>query len=104
MPNYVETKADFDAILKDNALVVVDFTASWCGPCKFIGPKFDEMESKYTNVKFIKVDVDENEETSAAVGISAMPTFFFYKNGEKVGEVVGASAEKLEQLISSNSS
>uniref|UniRef100_A0A8C4EBJ2 Thioredoxin domain-containing protein n=1 Tax=Dicentrarchus labrax TaxID=13489 RepID=A0A8C4EBJ2_DICLA len=67
-------------------LVVVDFTATWCGPCKQIGPIFEEQSLKpeNKNVIFLKVDVDEAEDVSSSCNISCMPTFQFYKNGEKV--------------------
>ena len=61
MPEEVKTKADFDQCLKDNQKVVVDFTASWCGPCKMIGPKFAAMESEYPTLKFIKVCLSRRE-------------------------------------------
>ncbi|XP_064386041.1 thioredoxin-like isoform X2 [Halichondria panicea] len=86
MPEYLKTKNEYDQALKDagNKLVVIDFTAAWCGPCKVIGPKFEAMSLEFTDVKFYKVDVDDNDETAEHVGISAMPTFNFYKNSEKV--------------------
>ena len=82
--------------------VVVDFTATWCGPCQRIAPKFVEFAAKYTDCVFVKVDVDENEETAQACGISAMPTFQCWKGGKKVDELVGASNEKLEALVTKN--
>ncbi|XP_077981657.1 thioredoxin-like [Glandiceps talaboti] len=101
---YVKTKADFDAALKGagSKLVAVDFTASWCGPCKFIGPKFEEMSKEFTDVVFIKVDVDDNGETAEANGVSAMPTFIFFKNGEKVDSLTGADEKKLRELLTKN--
>ena len=60
-------------------LVCVDFTATWCGPCKKIGPKFVEMAGIYEDCQFVKVDVDENEETTTACNVTNMPTFQFYK-------------------------
>ncbi|KAG8006095.1 Thioredoxin [Nibea albiflora] len=96
---------DFKTILKEagNKLVVVDFTAAWCGPCKNIGPVFVEHSKKpeNQNVIFLKVDVDDAEDVSAHCQINCMPTFHFYKNGEKVDEFSGANpntlAEKLER-------
>merc|ERR1712189_136086 len=93
----IKTLADFESTLSDNERVAVDFTASWCGPCKMIGPKFEAMASDFPSIKFIKVDVDENSETSEKCGIAAMPTFFFYANGEKIHEVVGASEGYLRE-------
>lgn len=95
------TKADFVAALKDagDKLVVVDFTASWCGPCQRIAPVFAKMAEEMTDVVFVKVDVDENEEVAQDCGISAMPTFQFYKSSEKVGEFSGASEEKIRASI-----
>ncbi|XP_077981549.1 thioredoxin-like [Glandiceps talaboti] len=100
----VKTKAEFDAALKDagSKLVVVDFSAEWCGPCRMIGPIFKEMAPEYPDVVFLKVDVDVNKDTSQACGISCMPTFQFYKNGEKVDEFSGASKEKLEAALTKN--
>merc|ERR1712216_243581 len=104
MVKQVQTKAEFDETLAkaEGKLVVVDFTATWCGPCQRIGPKFVEMADEFTDCVFVKVDVDQNEETSAACGISCMPTFQFYKNGTKVAEIQGADENKLRTTVSAN--
>ncbi|KAI8509748.1 glycerol ether metabolic process [Branchiostoma belcheri] len=99
MPEFANTKAEFEALLNENATVVVDFTAVWCGPCKMIGPKFDDMEKEFPTIKFAKVDVDKNSEVAMEQGVSAMPTFKCYVNGEKVDEVVGADEAKLREMI-----
>merc|ERR1711977_148922 len=100
----IPDKAGFDKVLTDagDKLVVIDFTATWCGPCQRIGPKFVAFAEKYPDVVFIKVDVDENEEVAAECGISAMPTFHYYKNKTKVDELVGASEASLEEKIVAN--
>mmetsp|Transcript_2424 Transcript_2424/g.7206 ORF Transcript_2424/g.7206 Transcript_2424/m.7206 type:complete len:181 (+) Transcript_2424:25-567(+) len=95
------TKAEFDKALADagDKLVVVDFTASWCGPCQRIAPVFAALAEEMTDVVFVKVDVDDNEETAAACGIQSMPTFQFYKSGAKVHEFSGATKEKITDAI-----
>ena len=104
MPKLIETKAEFDQALKDagNKLVAVDFTASWCGPCQMIGPKFAAMSEEFTDVIFLKVDVDENTETAEAYDVQAMPTFKFFKNGKVIAEVVGSNEAKLRSTIEAN--
>ncbi|GMH58199.1 hypothetical protein TL16_g02555 [Triparma laevis f. inornata] len=99
MVQMIATKAEFDEIVAGDKLVVVDFTASWCGPCQMIAPIFAQLAETYGDVVFVKVDVDVNEETAAACEISAMPTFQYYKGGAKVDELVGASKEGLEGKI-----
>ncbi|XP_022321440.1 thioredoxin 1 [Crassostrea virginica] len=104
MVKQVDTKDDFDGIIKGNKLVLVDFFATWCGPCRMIAPALESWEPQYPNFVFIKVDVDENGDTAEACGISAMPTFNFYKDGEKVDEVVGADQDQIKQLLDKYSS
>ncbi|XP_034412584.1 thioredoxin [Cyclopterus lumpus] len=91
--------AEFRQILKEagDKLVVVDFTATWCGPCKMIGPLFAQQETKpeNANVIFLKVDVDEADDISKECKISCMPTFQYYKNGVKVFEFSGANIDTL---------
>ena len=86
----------FDLIFPDKLLV--DFTATWCGPCKAIGPYFEELAAKFPDVTFVKVDVDELDDVAASCGISAMPTFQLYSNGVMVKEMCGADKAKLEAL------
>ncbi|XP_071954358.1 thioredoxin-like [Antedon mediterranea] len=96
----VANKKEFDAeIAGASGLVVVDFFATWCGPCRAISPKVESMAAEFTTVLFLKVDVDENSDTAEAEEISAMPTFKFYKNGAKVDELTGANEAKLRGLI-----
>mmetsp|Transcript_11573 Transcript_11573/g.29299 ORF Transcript_11573/g.29299 Transcript_11573/m.29299 type:complete len:185 (+) Transcript_11573:294-848(+) len=80
-------------------LVVIDFTATWCGPCQMIAPIFKEMSNTYDDVVFLKVDVDENPETAANYKVSAMPTFIFVKGGVVVERVMGADPNKLQASI-----
>jgi len=87
-------------------LVVVDFFATWCGPCKNIAPFIEELETKYPNADFLKVDVEKCPNLAERLGITAMPTFIFYKNREKVTTVRGANPtvleDKLKQFYSSD--
>ena len=98
---YVDTTEDFAKTLTDagDKLVVVDFTATWCGPCQMIAPLFGELSEKNPDVVFVKVDVDENQETAAACGINCMPTFQFYKNGAKTFEMQGADPNQLTAKV-----
>uniref|UniRef100_A0A452URX7 Thioredoxin n=1 Tax=Ursus maritimus TaxID=29073 RepID=A0A452URX7_URSMA len=84
-------------------LVVVDFSATWCGPCKMIKPFFHSLSEKYSNVVFLEVDVDDSitlvEDVAAECEVKCMPTFQFFKKGQKVGEFSGANKEKLEATI-----
>ncbi|CAK9834106.1 Thioredoxin-like protein 1 [Anthophora retusa] len=80
-------------------LVVVDFTATWCGPCQRIAPIFEQLSVKYPNAVFLKVDVDKCAETAAVQGVSAMPTFIFYRNQAKLGLCQGADPVGLESKI-----
>ncbi|GKY96196.1 hypothetical protein MPSEU_000579500 [Mayamaea pseudoterrestris] len=98
-----ETLADVEALLikagSEGKLVVIDFSATWCGPCKMIAPLFEQLSESFTNVIFIKVDVDANPDTAAKYSVSAMPTFLFIKRGEVLDKLMGASPEQLESLI-----
>lgn len=81
-------------------LVVIDFSATWCGPCKMISPLFEEMAAKLEGlVTFLKVDVDDNPDTAAKYSVSAMPTFVFIKAGEVVDRLMGANPARLQELI-----
>lgn len=101
MVKFVADMSEFEALLETSKarLVVIDFTATWCGPCKFIGPIFDSLAAENPEAEFVKVDVDKAEDVAAACSIQAMPTFHFYKGGVKVAEMMGADQAKLAALI-----
>lgn len=85
------TDASFDAdVLNADQLVLVDFWATWCAPCRAIAPVLEELAAEYADrVKIVKVDVDTNPESAARFGIRSIPTLFVFKNGEKVETVIG---------------
>ncbi|XP_071847688.1 thioredoxin-like [Apostichopus japonicus] len=97
----IANMAELDAALKEagDKLVIVDFYAEWCGPCKRIAPDIKKLAEEHTDVVFLKVDVDEAEDVAAAKGIEAMPTFHFYKSGDKVVEFTGANLEQLKKHL-----
>ncbi|KAJ7970945.1 Thioredoxin [Quillaja saponaria] len=85
---------------KDSSqLVVIDFSASWCGPCKFIEPAIHAMANKFTDVEFIKIDVDELSDVAQEFEVRAMPTFVLVKKGKEIDRVVGAKKDELEKKI-----
>lgn len=95
------TSEDFDKqILTSPNLVVVDFHAKWCGPCKMIAPFLDKLDQFYESVDFFKVDIDENPELSERFNISSVPTFKFIRKGKVTKTQVGLSSpQDLEGMI-----
>ncbi|KAK4487793.1 hypothetical protein RD792_005519 [Penstemon davidsonii] len=94
-----EWKEHFQKGLESKKLVVVDFTASGCMPCLFIGQILVEIAKKTPHVIFLKVDVDELKTVAEEYNVDAMPTFVFLKEGKQVDEVVGAKKEDLQAKI-----
>ena len=86
------TEATWDAeVLKSDVPVVVDFWAPWCGPCKMVAPELDKLAGKVTNpVKFVKVNIDENQQLAVRYGVMSIPTIAKFQSGELAGQVVGA--------------
>jgi thioredoxin 1 len=91
---------NFKTLLKNHQYVVVDFTATWCGPCKAIAPKFEEFSNKYKKWTFCKVDVDSASDISDEYSVSAMPTFVFIKDGKVIAKFSGANVAMLESKLS----
>ena len=86
------TDATFEKdVLKSDKPVLVDFTATWCGPCRMIAPIIEELANEYQGRAVIgKVDVDENPETSMNFGIRSVPTLLIFKGGQVVDQIIGA--------------
>jgi thioredoxin 1 len=88
------TKADFDEQVK-SGMVMVDFWAEWCGPCKMAGPVIEELANEYANkVKVAKVDVDAQPELSGKYGVMSIPTVVLFKDGQEVARQVGFAGKQ----------
>jgi thioredoxin 1 len=78
-------------VIKSPNLVMVDFWASWCSPCKMVAPTVEELAKEYAGkAKFVKVNTDENSELASRYKIRGIPTLMFFKNGEVVDQIIGA--------------
>ncbi|EJD04185.1 thioredoxin-domain-containing protein [Fomitiporia mediterranea MF3/22] len=90
---------DFLAIQPNDKLTIIDFHATWCGPCKMIAPFYKELAENYKNANFLKCDVEQAKPIAQEYGVTAMPTFIFLQGNKKVHEEVGASRDKLKNAI-----
>ncbi|XP_050450049.1 thioredoxin-2-like isoform X1 [Cataglyphis hispanica] len=97
----VQNSDDLKSKLKEagTSLVVIDFFAVWCGPCKMIGPLIEELSKEMQDVIFLKVDVDECEDIAAEYEITSMPTFIFIKEGKVLETFSGANYDKLKNTV-----
>ena len=95
------SEKEFNEIVNNgHSLVVVDFFAEWCMPCLMMAPIIDELAEKLSDVKFVKIDVDDNEEIAGKYEVRSIPTMIFFKGGKEVDKVVGGmDADALEEKI-----
>lgn len=94
------TDQNLNEVIESNETVMVDVWATWCGPCKVIGPKVDELHTELPNHYIGKLNVDDGKDTIAKYGIKSIPTFLFFKNGELVEKVVGGTTkDKLKETL-----
>lgn len=97
---HLDDMKEFKEVTNSDKLTVVDFYAQWCGPCKRLAPKYEALAVEYADkVNCYKVDVDEATDIAQECAIKVMPTFKFYKNGEIVHTIKGASEDALRQAI-----
>lgn len=98
--HHVKTESEYNSLKSvPNKLVVVDFSASWCGPCKMIAPFFESLAEKTPSVVFIHVDVDTLPNLPDSSDVSGVPTFKFFKNGSLLYQFSGASTSALEDSV-----
>lgn len=85
---------EFSDVLVAHEKIFVDFWATWCGPCRMTKPFVDEIERDFSDVKVLKIDVDNNGELVRELGISSVPTFRYYENGKLISEKIGGISKK----------
>ena len=88
MLKHINSKEEFDSSIQ-NGVVLVDFFATWCGPCKMLSPVLEEVANENPNVLILKIDVDEIGELAARFGIQAIPTLMLFKDGQRVDTRMG---------------
>lgn len=102
MVKQITSVSEFDSAIAVDKLVVVDFFATWCGPCKMIAPMIEKFAAEYSTADFYKLDVDDLPEVAQKNEVSAMPTLVLFKNGKEVAKVVGANPAAIKQAIANN--
>lgn len=95
--------ADFSSLKTEEKVVVIDFTASWCGPCKLVAPLIDRLSEDYAaTAKVVKFDIDEDRDIPKKLGIRGVPAVLYFKTGEMVDSIIGATTyEKLSETLDS---
>jgi len=87
------TDSNFDKAISGDTPVIVDFWATWCGPCQFMSPIFEKIAKKYKTIRFARVNVDNAPGISQRYGVYSIPTFIVFNNGEPVDKAMGAVGE-----------
>jgi thioredoxin 1 len=87
-------------MIPSTGYVLTDFYADWCSPCKAIAPFFNSLKEKHPNVKFLKCNIDENQEIARKHKVESIPCFILFKDGLEEDRMVGANKVKLEEMIS----
>ncbi len=95
----IRNAAQYDEVLANNKSVFVDFYADWCGPCKMLSPIVEELAGENTDVKFVKVNVDDNPDIAQRYGIMSIPTWISFKNGEIAGNGIGFQPKEAVQQV-----
>ena len=87
---YIADEAAFDTLIKDDSVVVIDCTASWCGPCKLVAPLMDQLSEEFDGKATVsKLDLDANKAVANRFGIKSIPAVMFFKNGELMDTLIG---------------
>ena len=99
MLKYVN-KEEFNELLKQDKILVVDFFAVWCGPCQMLGPVLEDLAKEMDNIEVLKIDIDEEQELAIEMGIEVVPTVMIFKNGEKKNVLQGlrSKSELIEEI------
>jgi len=98
----IESASHFSSVLSSNRIVVTDFYADWCGPCKAIAPFYEQLSSQLSrpgSIAFVKVNVDEQKQIAQTYNITAMPTFMLFKAGRETKRIKGANMKELDQTV-----
>lgn len=93
-------KDEFNELLKQDKILVVDFFAEWCGPCQMLGPVLESLANEIDNIDVLKIDIDEEQELAIEMGIEVVPTVMIFKNGEKKNVLQGlrSKSEFIEEI------
>ena len=101
---HIENMNKFQSeVIDSEKITIVDFWAPWCGPCRMIGPIFEEISEEYEDVEFVKVNVDDSQEIAGNYNIMSIPTLLIIKDGEVADQQMGAlSKDQLKEFIDKN--
>ena len=99
---HIESTSQFSSLLSSSAIVVADFYADWCGPCKQIAPIYEQLSaqlSRPNKITFTKINTDNQQELARSYGVTAMPTFMIFKNARRIESIQGADPRRLSAAV-----